>query len=101
MSKHAKSQKVVESLKVLDNVSTPGVTGIVLAKGPVMDAEDSAYAGVVLLTTVEGNDFHPFRTARFYFDDDYLGWRQSGSGQTFASLTYAIENFKAMTGEGA
>lgn len=96
-NKHSFSQSKVEALKVLDTVATPGVRGVVLARGKTINADDTAYAGVVLLHTVEDNDFHPFRTARFYFDDDLGGW-QSGSGQTFASLTYAIEDFKGMTG---
>lgn len=100
MSKHDKSQRMVEALKVGDDIATPGVQGVVLAKGQIQDADDTAYTGVVLLTTVKGNDFHPFRSAVFYFDDKLDRW-QSGNGVGYMSLGGAVEGFYDRTGEYA
>lgn len=96
MTKHAESQRQVENLRVLDTISSPGVTGVVLAKGRILDANQANYAGVLLLTTVENHPHTPFRIATWYFEDDApVPWRQwqSGSGQNYTSLTYAVDEF--------
>jgi len=100
MSKHAVSQYKADTLNVGDTVSTPGMTGMVLAKGRVEPAGNASYAGVVLLTTVDGNDYEPFRIANFYFDDDSRRW-QSGNGAGFSSLTMSVKSFNNLTGGAA
>lgn len=102
MSKHERSQRMVEKLRVLDTVSSPGVTGMVLAKGRVMNASEDNYAGAMLLTTVQGQRLTPFRLAPWYFEDDaaFPRW-QSGSGANYARLSDAVEAFQGQTGVNA
>lgn len=92
MTKHSESQRRAEALMVGDEIATPGVHGVVLAKGRVRRASKDTYAVVVLLTTVQGNDYAPFRIANWYWQDDATrqGW-QSYSGRGYRDLFEATE----------